>query len=66
MIEEKTIYHDDQGIDANIQLEIVNDLVEVSVYHGEKETVVRFDRDTAWYFAKDILRKCELIEKNQE
>ena len=66
MIKEKTIYHDDQGIDANIELAIVEDLVELSVYHGEKETVVRFDHDTAWAFAKEILRKCDEIERNQE
>ena len=66
MIEEKTIYHDDEGIDASIQLDIVSDFVQVTVNHGEKETVVRFDMDTASAFAKEILRKCDEIEKNQE
>ena len=66
MIEEKTIYHDDQGIDAAIELGIVSDFVEVTVNHGEKETVVRFDMYTAIAFAKEILRKCDEIEKNQE
>jgi len=66
MVEEKTIYHDDQGIDAAIELNIVSDFVEVTVNHGEKETVVRFDMYTASAFAKEILRKCDEIEKNQE
>ena len=66
MIEEKTIYHDDDGFDVVIQLDIVTDFVQVTVNHEEKGIVVRFDRDTAWAFAKEILRKCEEIERNIE
>jgi len=66
MIEERTIYYDDNGIEACIQSSICQRFVQVTMNHGEKEMVIRLDTDTAKAFAREILRYSYQIEKEEE
>lgn len=67
MIEEVTIYHDDNGHGTRAELQIHKTFVEICINDDSTTSVViQFDAETAYMFAKDILRKVEQIEKEEE
>ena len=67
MIEELVIYHDDNGYGTRAELQIHKKFVEICINDDRNAPVViQFDAETAYMFAKDILRKVEQIEKDQE
>ena len=68
MIEEVVIYHDDNGHGTRAELAIHKTFVEIAIYDGGsgEPVVIQFDDVTAKAFARDILRKVEQIEKDQE
>ena len=68
MIEEVTIYHDDNGHGTRAELAIHKTFVEIAIYDGGsgEPVVIQFDAETAKAFAREILRKVEQIEKDQE
>ena len=67
MIEELVIYHDDNGHGTRAELAIHKTFVEICIHDDTSAPVViQFDAETAQYFANDILRKVEQIERDQE
>ena len=67
MIEEVTIYHDDNGHSTRAELQIHKTFVEICINDDSTASVViQFDDVTAKAFAREILRKVEQIEKDQE
>ena len=60
MIEELVIYHDDNGYGTRAELQIHKKFVEICINDDRNAPVViQFDAETAYMFAKDILRKVE-------
>ena len=67
MIEELVIYHDDNGHGTRAEVQIHKTFVEICINDDSNAPVIiQFDTDTAQYFAHDILRKVEQIEKEEE
>ena len=67
MIEEVTIYHDDNGHGTRAELAIHKTFVEICINDDSTASIIiQFDTDTAQSFAKDILRKVCQIEKEEE
>jgi hypothetical protein len=67
MIEEVVIYHDDNGHGTRAEIQIHKTFVEICINDDSTASVViQFDAETAYMFAKDILRKVEQIEKDNE
>ena len=67
MIEEVTIYHDDNGHGTQAEIQIHKTFVEICINDDSSAPIIiQFDTDTAESFAKDILRKLCQIEKDQE
>ena len=68
MIEEVVIYHDDNSQGTRAELAIHKTFVEIAIYDGGsgEPVVIQFDAETAYMFAKDILRKVEQIERDNE
>ena len=67
MIEEVTIYHDDNGHGTRAELAIHKTFVEICIHDDTSAPVViQFDAETAKAFAREILRKVEQIEKDNE
>ena len=67
MVEELVIYHDDNGHGTQAEVQIHKTFVEICISDDKNDAVViQFDTDTAQSFAKDILRKVEQIEKDNE
>lgn len=67
MIEELVIYHDDNGHGTRAELQIHKTFVEICITDAANDClVIQFDDLTAKAFARDILRKVEQIERDQE
>lgn len=67
MIEELVIYHDDNGHGTRAELQIHKTFVEICINDDcIAPVVIHFDAETAYMFAKDILRKVEQIQKEEE
>lgn len=67
MVEELVIYHDDNGHGTQAEVQIHKKFVEICISDDKNDAVViQFDTETANYFAQDILRKVEQIEKEEE
>lgn len=67
MIEEVTIYHDDNGHGTRAEIQIHKNFVEICINDDSSVAIIiQFDTDTAESFAKDILRKLCQIEKDLE
>jgi len=67
MIEELVIYHDDNGHGTRAELLIHKKFVEICITDDSNASVIiQFNTETAQYFAHDILRKVEQIEKEEE
>jgi len=72
MIEERTFYHDDNDHLTQAQIRIFSvgskNFVEIEIEDDGTNAPLwlNFDSDTAKAFAKDILRKVEQIEKEEE
>jgi hypothetical protein len=67
MIEEVVIYHDDNGHGTRAELQIHKNFVEICIHDDTSAPVViQFDDLTAKAFAREILRKVEQIELDQE
>lgn len=72
MIEERTFYHDDNGLLTQAQIRIftvgTKNFVEIEVEDDGTNAPLwlNFDSETAKAFARDILRKVEQIERDQE
>lgn len=73
MIEERVIYHDDNSQGTHAEINIIRNSANNTKYidihiQNESETGIwlHFDTETAYMFAKDILRKVEQIEKEEE
>jgi len=67
MIEEVVIYHDDNGHGTRAEIQIHKNFVEICIDDDSTASVViQFDAETAQYFANDILRKVEQIEREEE
>lgn len=67
MIEELVIYHDDNGHGTRAEVQIHKTFVEICINDDSTASVViQFDDVTAKAFAREILRKVEQIEKDQE
>ena len=68
MIEELVIYHDDNGHGTRAEIQIYKTFVEIAIYDGGsgEPVVIQFDDVTAKAFAREILRKVEQIERDQE
>jgi hypothetical protein len=67
MIEEVVIYHDDNGHGTRAEIQIHKNFVEICINDDSTASVViQFDAETAQYFANDILRKVEQIERDNE
>ena len=67
MIEELVIYHDDNSQGTRAELAIHKKFVEICINDDTSAPVIiQFDAETAQYFANDILRKVEQIERDNE
>ena len=67
MIEEVVIYHDDNGHGTRAELAIHKTFVEICINDDSTASVViQFDAETGKAFAREILRKVEEIEKEEE
>ena len=67
MIEELVIYHDDNSQGTRAELQIHKTFVEICINDDTSApAVIQFDAETAKAFAREILRKVEQIEKDQE
>ena len=67
MIEEVVIYHDDNGHGTRAEIQIHKTFVEICIHDDTSAPVViQFDAETAKAFAREILRKVEQIEKDNE
>lgn len=66
MVEELVIYHDDNGHGTQAEVAIHKTFVEICIVENEQPIVIQFDSDTAKAFAREILRKVDQIEKDQE
>lgn len=67
MIEEVVIYHDDNGHGTRAEIQIHKTFVEICINDADNEClVIQFDDLTAKAFARDILRKVDQIELDNE
>lgn len=67
MIEELVIYHDDNGHGTRAEMQIHKNFVEICITDADNEClVIQFDDLTAKAFAREILRKVDQIEKDNE
>lgn len=67
MIEELVIYHDDNGHGTRAEIQIHKTFVEICITDEKNEClVIQFDDLTAKAFAREILRKVDQIELDNE
>lgn len=67
MIEEVVIYHDDNGHGTRAEIQIHKTFVEICINDDSTASVViQFDAETGKAFAREILRKVDQIELDQE